>query len=83
MASGLPVVACRTGGVAEIVRHGETGYIAERGDEASAVEHLQRLVESPVLRARMGQAARQHVQDNYALSRLPRVLSEFYENALA
>ena len=82
MASGLPVVACRTGGVAEIVRHGETGYIAERGDEASAVEHLQTLIESSMLRARMGQAARQYVQDNYALSRLPKVLSEFYENAL-
>jgi glycosyltransferase involved in cell wall biosynthesis len=83
MACGLPVVACRTGGVAEIVRHGETGYIAGQGDEGSAVEHLQKLVESSVLRARMGQAARQYVEDYHALSRLPKVLSEFYENALA
>lgn len=32
MACGVPVVATNIGGIGEVVRHGETGYLAELGD---------------------------------------------------
>ena len=58
MASGLPVVAVRRGGVLDSVRDGETGLLATPGDARSFAGHLQRLVEDAALRTRMGAAGR-------------------------
>jgi glycosyltransferase involved in cell wall biosynthesis len=64
MASGLPVVALRAGGVGETVRPGSTGILVEPEEPpARFASALLGLVEQPEGRRRMGQAAR-----NYALS---------------
>lgn len=83
MASGLPVVAYRTGGVPEVVQHDETGYVAEMGDEDSMTDYVLRLAERPDLRDCMGQQARKYVQTHYALNRLPGILSAFYRVVLS
>ena len=82
MASGLPVVAYRTGGVPEVVQHGETGFIAEMGDEDAMSDYVLRLVRSSELRACMGRRSRQYVQAHYGLNRLPDILSAFYQKVL-
>jgi glycosyltransferase involved in cell wall biosynthesis len=56
MAAGLPVVANPVGVQAEMVRHGETGFLATTADEWSAA--VGRLAHDPSLRKRMGQAGR-------------------------
>jgi hypothetical protein len=66
MAAGLPVVANPVGVHAEMVRHGETGFLAETPTEW--VEAMSCLVHDPRLRRRMGQAARKRVQDAYGLT---------------
>ena len=44
LASGVPVIGCRTGGLPEVVRDGETGVLREVGDvEAMAVGGLELL----------------------------------------
>lgn len=53
---GLPVVAHRTGGVAEAVRHGQSGFVVEPGDEPALTNSFARLIESPDLRQQMAQA---------------------------
>ena len=59
LASGLPVVAVRAGGVGEIVRPGETGILVEPGDPpAKMAGALLGLVDSPTLRREMAEAAR-------------------------
>lgn len=58
MASGLPVVAVRRGGVLDSVQDGETGLLATPGDARSFAGQLLRLVEDAALRIRMGQAGR-------------------------
>lgn len=58
MASGLPVVISRVGGIPEIVNDGRTGYLVDPGDFAAFREALDRLVNNPGLRAEMGIAAR-------------------------
>lgn len=83
MAAGLPVVAYRTGGVPEVVRHEQTGYVASMGDEASMADYVLKLVEHADLRAEMGRRARDYVQANHGLSRLPAILSDFYQAAMA
>jgi glycosyltransferase involved in cell wall biosynthesis len=65
MAAGLPVVANPVGVQAEMVRHGETGFLAETADQW--VYALQRLANDPVLRRRMGEAARRCVAAQYSV----------------
>lgn len=58
MASGLPVVAQRIGGPADIVRDGVTGYLVPPSDRDSFAGRALRLIRNPDLRARMGHTAR-------------------------
>jgi len=64
MASGLPVAAIRAGGVAEIIRSGETGLLVEPDAPPEALaDAVIRLVDDQAERRRMAAAAHQ-----YALS---------------
>ncbi len=55
-ACGLPVIAHRTGGVAEAVRHEQSGLVIEPGDTEALTAALARLIESPQLREEMAKA---------------------------
>ena len=63
MAAGLPVVANRVGVQAQMVKHGETGFLAET--PAQWQEAIVRLAGDPALRRRMGRAARRRVEAEY------------------
>jgi alpha-maltose-1-phosphate synthase len=58
MAIGLPVVACRVGGIDEMVEHGVTGFLLEPGDDKGLFDALATLIDNEDLRRRMGEAAR-------------------------
>lgn len=85
MAAGLPVVANPVGVQTEMVRHGETGFLAETADQW--VRALQRLAEDAELRQRMGRAARLRVEADYQVPVAARtwltVLDELQERRLA
>ena len=65
MAAGLPVVANPVGVHAEMVRHGETGYLATTAEEWVAA--VRRLAADPDLRRRMGRAGRERVEACYSV----------------
>ncbi len=56
MASGLPVISTRIGGIPDMVREGETAFLVEPGDVAALRDCLCELAPNPVLRAKMGAA---------------------------
>jgi glycosyltransferase involved in cell wall biosynthesis len=58
MASGLPVIARRKGGPADLVIPGETGFLAEPEDIHAFAKGTLTLIQQPELRARFGQNAR-------------------------
>ena len=58
-ALGCPIVAMQTGGVGDVVVHGETGLLARTLDELQA--HAHRMRRDPELAARLGAAARRRV----------------------
>ena len=58
MASGLPVVVTRVGGVDELVAEGVNGLTFDWGDIGAMTECLQRLAADAALRSRMGGASR-------------------------
>jgi sulfoquinovosyltransferase len=62
MASGVPVVAVRAGGIPDILtKQGETGYLYEPGDEEGAAALVAALAGDAALRERVGAAARAEV----------------------
>jgi len=83
MAAGLPVVATTAGGTAEVVCHGETGYLVEPDDAEALAAAVTELSEDPTLRRRMGDAGREHVSTAYSLARLPVLLAELYDRILS
>lgn len=82
MASGLPVIGTRTGGVAELVDHGVTGFVARPSDEAALAVALETLIRNRDLRRRMGTQARDRVLLSHSAASLPRSLGSLYQMAL-
>jgi len=66
MAAGLPVIANPVGIQVDLVRHGETGFLAET--PAQWVEAIGQLAWDPGLRRRMGQAGRQRVESDFSVA---------------
>jgi glycosyltransferase involved in cell wall biosynthesis len=83
MASGLPVVASGVGGVPDIVRDGQTGFLVAPDDVSGFAAALAGLVKNPWLRKEMGASARAFVEEHHSLHRLPNYLVGLYQRALA
>jgi glycosyltransferase involved in cell wall biosynthesis len=82
MASGLPVVATDIAGVPEQVADGESGYLVETGDPGALADCLERLVDDPDLRERMGAAGRERVE-RFSTDRMLADLDAVYRDLLA
>lgn len=61
MSVGIPMVAHADGGYAQIIRHGENGFLFHR--DSQALELVAQLRRSPALRKTMGANARQTIVD--------------------
>lgn len=55
MASGVPVLGTDSGGVREVVTHGETGYLCEVGDIEAMARHAIELLQDPAKARAMGE----------------------------
>lgn len=64
-ASGVPVVAGRSGGAPETVRDGETGLVVDGRDVGSVATAVGDLLADPDLAARMGAAGRRWVVEDW------------------
>ncbi|MBZ0129771.1 MAG: glycosyltransferase [Rhodobacteraceae bacterium] len=62
LAAGLPVVATRIAGVAELVEDGISGFLVPPGDEAALADKLAILLADPARRRAMGKAGRAKVR---------------------
>jgi glycosyltransferase involved in cell wall biosynthesis len=80
MASGRPVIASRIGGLPDAVVDGETGILVRSGDVGELTDVLERVLSSPELRARLGQAGRERARLFSPENVLPQV-EQAYEDA--
>jgi glycosyltransferase involved in cell wall biosynthesis len=69
MMLGIPVVATSVGGVPSLVDDGRTGLLVPAGDAAALADALGRLVRSPELRERLGDAAARHAASEFSAVR--------------
>ena len=61
MACGLPVIGARSGGMEELLRHGENALTFPAGDAQELAARIQELQISPALRCQMAEAAQAEV----------------------
>jgi glycosyltransferase involved in cell wall biosynthesis len=67
MSFAVPVVSTRVGGIVEIVKDGETGFLVPPADPPQLADAIQKLLNHPQ-RRHMGQAARREVEQRFELS---------------
>jgi glycosyltransferase involved in cell wall biosynthesis len=79
---GLPVVATDVGGVAECVRHGQTGLLVPRKDEEALVTTVGSLLTNATARQVMGAAAHSLVSQNYLIDQILQQYLAFYSSLL-
>lgn len=82
LAAGTPVVATRVGGVPDVIRDGEDGFLVEPGASDELAERLAELARDPSLRERLGAAGRERVLPRYAVGRLVDDVDRLYRSLL-
>jgi glycosyltransferase involved in cell wall biosynthesis len=70
MAAGVPVAATAGGGIPEIVRHEETGLLAEIGDVEALGGHIVRLLRDSELCANLKGNARAMIEKTHTVERM-------------
>ncbi|MFA5275638.1 MAG: glycosyltransferase family 4 protein [Candidatus Omnitrophota bacterium] len=68
LVSGKPVVATHTGGISEVIRDGENGFLVAPKEIKQMADKLIRLVNDADLRISMGEKARLSVADSFSIS---------------
>ena len=82
MACNVPVIASDTGGIPEVVKHGETGFLASVGDiDAMSAYALDILSDTARLQA-MGEAARLRAEDHFSSESIVPQYEDFYHEVL-
>lgn len=81
MAAGIPVVGTKSGGVLETVVDGETGIVNSPGDVEAQAEALMQLAGNHSLRQKMGDAARERVENQFNLDLQARRLKQIFNSS--
>ena len=83
MACGKPVVAARVGGIPEVVRDAEHGFLVDGREARAFAESCARLIEDPALRRTMGQNARARIAEAFGRERMAASYRALYEELCA
>ena len=82
LAAGLPTIASKVGGNAEIIEDGKTGLLVPAGDSAALADALLRLLRNPSLADELGKSGRQFVAAEFTFQRLIEKTDQMYTDLL-
>lgn len=82
MASGIPVIATRVGGIPEQIVHRESGVLVPSEDASAIAEWIERLHEDHDLRSTLGAAGRTRVRTIFTIPEQAKALAEVYDSVL-
>jgi colanic acid/amylovoran biosynthesis glycosyltransferase len=78
MASALPVVSTDVGGIAEMVRNGETGLLVRQNDPVATAEAIARLITNAELAQSLGQRGRKRAEELFSIEKNVRELRRIF-----
>lgn len=78
MAAGKPVIGSVFGGMAEIIEHGESGFVINPFDTQAMVMYLDKLITNPKLRLQLGENGRKRIIENYSADNILKQQIEIY-----
>jgi len=81
MAAGLPVVATRVGGVPDLIRHGQSGFLADVGDVVGMAKMVGQLLAEPDLARELGRRGRDIVLERCDIERVWRQYAHVLHDA--
>jgi glycosyltransferase involved in cell wall biosynthesis len=82
MGMGIPVIASKTGGLAEVFEHERSGIYVPSGDAEALAGAMRRLWDDPAACRRMGEAARQEAIERYSPEAFLERLTAAFERVL-
>ncbi len=82
MASEVPVIGTRSGGLPEVVVDGESGYLLPVGDVEAMAARAIEILSNPALQQRLGSAGRHTAETKFHESHVVPVYRRFYERVL-
>jgi glycosyltransferase involved in cell wall biosynthesis len=83
LAAGTPTLASRTGGLPDVVRHGETGLLFRPADPADLAAQLRRALDQPDEGRTMAAAGQAWVLEHLSVDRTAREIAELYSAVAA
>jgi glycosyltransferase involved in cell wall biosynthesis len=78
----LPVASFNSGGIPEVVAHGETGLLTKERDWEGLAANIQILLQNDAMRERMAEAGRQRVCSLFNLKKQTTLLEDLYGQVL-
>lgn len=78
-----PVIAARTGGLAEVVIDAKTGFLVDKEDPAALADRLMQILSQPELAAKLGRNARADMIKRFSLDANVAAYDALYRRVLA
>ena len=83
MACGKACIATDVPGSRDIIEDGISGLLVEPENEFALAEAIQRLIDDPELRDRMGKAARLRIEKHFSIEKEVAAHEQLYEEMMA
>lgn len=82
MSTGLPVIATNIGGNPELVIHEKTGLLVDPKAPKQIAKAIITFRADETMRKKLGEAARQHIRDNFHIDQTVKEMKHFYESLI-
>ena len=82
MASGLPIVSTRVGGIPEVVTDGISGFLVDRNNEDELLEKIIYFINRPKDRIAFGNKGYEYIKENHSIEALKSKLRKIYDSIL-
>lgn len=79
--AGVPAVGTDSGGVAEVIKDGETGYLVPVGDADALAARIEDLLADDVKRKDFGEKAKKHAESMFMADKMTKRIEKLYLEA--
>ena len=81
MIAGIPAVGTDSGGVAEVIQHGENGFLVPIGDADELAERIEELLADDEKRKAFGAQAKKHAESMFMADKMTKRIEKLYLEA--